>query len=145
MRLSELRLSLDRIDSGVWWNYATNATCDGNAPHASDLCLLVVPYVGSGFDGAFQELLRPYFELLRKGELPEATRAKLMGEAHAKTVLRGWANLEEDDGTPLPWSEAKAAELMSDRRWLVLSTFVCRAANHHAAALAKEEEAAKGN
>lgn len=145
MKLADLELSLDRINNGVWWDYTTNATCEGNKPHASNPCFLVVPYVGSGFDVTFQNLLQPYYDLLRKGELPEAKRAALNGEAHAKTILRGWANLENEDGTPLPWSEAKAAELMSDRRWLVLSTFVCRAANHHAAALAKEEAQARGN
>lgn len=145
MRLSDHRLSLARIDNGVWWNFATNSTCADNKPHATDACFLVVPYVGGAFDVEFSTLCRPYAELMRKGDLPEDVRRDLVGRAHARAVLRGWANLEDDDGKPLPWSEDKATEIMADRRWLVLSTFVCRAANQHAAALAKEEEQAKGN
>lgn len=144
MRLTD-ELNLSKLDGGVWWNYSTKSTCPGNVPHPTDGCFLVIPHVGSRFAVVKEEMLLPYEALIREGKMPEERMRSLIAECVAKTLLRGWANWDDADGNPMPWSEAKATEILSDRRFLTYAHFVESAALSTKAALAREEEQAKGN
>lgn len=66
------------------------------------------------FNARLQELGRPYRSQLRRGQYDAATVEKLTTEAMAETVLLDWRGLEDDDGNPIPYSQQKAKELLSD-------------------------------
>ena len=151
MRFEDHALDTAKL-KGIWWSYATRQPCEGNQPHASEGCFLIVPHIGSGFDVALQEEQLPYLEMLRKSgdseehaKLVEDMLAKTRARAVARTILRGWANWEMPEGTPLVWSEDQAAKILSDRRWLAIAQFVEQCSLNTAAAQAREEEQAKGN
>lgn len=154
-KLDDNALDTTKLDDGVWWDYDTKAPCPGNVPHATHGCFLIVPHLGSGFDGALAEEQLPYLEVFRKKadpdeqtthtELVESTMRRCIAKAAAKTLLRGWANWEKPDGATLVWSEDEATKLMLDRRYLAYADFVGTAARSTEAALMREEESAKGN
>lgn len=134
---------------GIWWDFSTGAPCPDNRPHAEHGCFLVVPKIGSRFDAVLAEEQLPYIELLRKSgedvELRDKTLARCKAKAMARTILRGWANWQNADGSDMEFSEESAYRLLSDRRFLVYAEFVaeCSVATH--AARMREEVAAEGN
>lgn len=133
--------------AGQWWEVerAADGTLGGRvvpAPTANG-CFLVVP-MGTAYERAVDDAMAPFRSLDRAGRMSDEEREQVLGQALGKTVLRGWANLTAG-GQPVEFSEAKAIELMTDRRWLFLREFVLRAGAHRASLLQHEEEEARGN
>lgn len=54
---------------------------------------------------------------LQKGR--EERVVELVIDAIAETVLLDWRNIEDDDGNPIPWSVAKARELLKEHDWFL--------------------------
>jgi len=157
MKLSAYKVDPEKLDSGIWWNFHTETTCDGNTPHASDPCFLVIPNISGRYVVALAEEQLPWIEQLRAAppedpaereehlsEIRTLTR-RTRAEALARTTLKGWANLEDDDGKPLVWSPEAGRLMLSDRACLVYLDFVERAATNRDAAIAREEAKAAGN
>lgn len=154
MRMADVALDTRKLE-GVWWDFQTKEPCPGNKPHETHGCFLIVPHIGSRYDTALAEEQQPYLELIRRkpndGErdahatLVEDMLAKTSARAMARTLLRGWANWEKPDDTPLVWSEEEATRILGDRGYLAVRKFVESAASFNDAALAREEEQARGN
>lgn len=131
---------------GVWWDFHTKEPCQPkDKPHPTHFCVLVAPY-GAEHARALDELRMPHIEDIRrnKGRLPDEVAASIRGVALARTILKGWANAELG-GEPLPYSAAKAEEMLSSPRWTLLRQFIESAAANEYALLLQEEEAAAGN
>lgn len=145
MNLDDIAVDPALLDGGVWWDFQTKEPCvPKTKPHASHFCLLVVPY-GNAHARALDELRAPHLDEIRrnKGRLPDDLAAAVRGAAIARTVLKGWANAEMG-GQPLPFSVAKAEELLASPRWTLLRQFIESAAANEFALLEMEEaEAAK--
>lgn len=145
MRLSDHEIDPAKL-GGVWWDFTTLSTCPGNVPHPTNGCFLIVPMLGNeAFTKLYSALQLPHAGTLRSKDTPEdaaqAIRRTIWATAMAKAVLRGWANWDD-----LPaFNEAKAVEILTDIRWLIVSEFIARACGENRAALAREEEQAKGN
>lgn len=155
MRLDDHALDTTKLDEGVWWDFHTKEPCRDNKPHDSHGCFLIVPVIGSKFSTVVAEMWLPYAELARKKPSAaeteahqtalEAAVATVQAKAIARCILKGWANWEAADGSPLVYSEAKAADILAERRFLALRQFIESAAANNAAALAREEQQAQGN
>lgn len=144
MRLSDFELDEAKLQ-GVWWDFATASTCKGNVPTDGG-CFLIAPLIGNdGFHACMDGLLTKHSATLRDKDVPEPVkrelRRALWAEATAKHVLRGWVGWED----LAEFSEAKAVELLTSRKWLAVSEFVARACGEQRAAMQREEEDAKGN
>lgn len=146
MDLDSIAVDPALLDGGVWWDFHTKEPCDPKTrPHAEHFCLLIVPY-GNDYSRAEDELRVPHMDEVRrnKGKLPESLVATIRGAALARAVVKDWANAEMS-GESLPFSVAKAAELLSSPRWTLLRKFVDSAASNESALLAQEEAAAAKN
>lgn len=158
MKISDYKLDMAKLDAGVWWDFTRNATCPGNAPHATNPCFLVYSSVTGRYFAEVAERQRPHFELLRKplpeGE-PERSRhlreidpitRRTRAEAIAATpLLGGWVNLEDDAGNPIEFSAEAAVRYLSDPAYQIFLTFVERCADNIESVLAAEEEDARKN
>jgi len=146
MELDTIAVDESLLVGGVWWDFHTKMPCSPRtAPHDSHLCFLVVPY-GNDHARALDDLRAPHLDEVRrnKGRLPDDVVCAIRGAALARTVLKGWANAELG-GDPLPFSVAKAEELLSSPKWTLLRQFIESAASNEYAILQEEEAAAEKN
>lgn len=149
--LGGIRLDLQKLDEGCWWKIRMEGgVIEGDPvekPEADDAAVLLVP-ANAGFEKQLEREREPFVSQLRREDLPDAERDRLIGEingrAVAKKLLRGWQNLSFG-GKEVPWSEAEAERLLTRRDWRNLLDFCVAAASHRQAALAKEEDEAAGN
>ena len=146
MKLSDYELDPTRLQ-GVWWDFATASTCKGNVPTPGSGCFFIVPLIGNdGFTSAMDAGLARIAGTLRDETIPEEQkrdlRRQVWATATARHILRGWAGW---DDLPASFDEARAIEILSDRRWLAVAEFVARACGEQRAAMVREEEQAKGN
>ena len=88
--------------------------------------------------------LKPYRRAIRAGSMPEEAIEKLVTEAVCETVLLDWRNLELD-GEPVPYSPARALELLSDPAMRDLRDLVVELAGDMELYRARELEEAEKN
>jgi hypothetical protein len=147
MDLLGIKVDPAKVAGGVWWsiwrepdNRIGGKSVDdpGEGP-----ALLIVPAL-TAYERALDDARRPHLYEIREGKVSDAVLRKIQGEALGRAVLRGWRGLVVG-GQPLPWSEDKAVELMTDDAWLSLREFVQSAANWRAALAAQEVAKAAGN
>ncbi len=150
-KLSDAAMDTGLLKGGVWWDWSTQATCPGNEPHEENGCFLIVPTIASRFEAVLADEVAPYAEVFRR-KPPDAEKDehqavvdrefyKCRARAMARTILRGWANWDELED----WTEDKAAAFLSDTRYMLFADFIARCSRNNEAALAREEEQAKGN
>ncbi len=147
MRLADHKLDVAKL-AGIWWDWETQAPCEANKPHETHGCFLVVPVVASQFDVEAMREQVPYAEMLHKREDAQACDAVLVrtrARALARTILLDWRNVEHADGTPWPYTVEAAESIFRDRCWLSVARQVEAWSMHTQAALAREEDKAKGN
>lgn len=65
------------------------------------------------FAKTMRELSAPYKDQMDRGTLPEEVGEKLMRKAFVKGCLRGWENIQNEDGEAMPFSEEAAIDLFS--------------------------------
>jgi hypothetical protein len=151
LELSAIKTDTTKVDNGVWWVVRYEG---GNIvgviedkPGPDDAALLIVP-MSHSYQRQLERDTEPHLAKLRRNALSDAEQdallSRITGPALAKWVLRGWQNISIN-GEVTPWSEAKAAEILSMREWKVLIDFVVAAASHRNATLATQEEESAGN
>ena len=137
------------LRDGVWFEIwrEPDTTIGGRAlrdgPLPDKPCVLIVP-LGFAYQRALEEAREPYLERLRARAATDADMDAMQGQALAKAVFRGMVNLSVGDEV-LAWTEAKAAELMTDPKWIRLREFVQAAAMLKAVTAAREEAQASKN
>lgn len=147
MDLLSIKVDPAKVVGGVWWEIWR--TEDGRitgksiAAPADRPCVLIVPAL-LAYDRALDAARAPHLHTIREGKADDATLRAIQGEALGKAVLRDWRNLTFG-GEPLPFSEAKAVELMTEEAWLSFREFVIDASRYRAALAAQEVAKAAGN
>src|SRR5690606_19221049 len=120
--LKVIATDLQKEERGVWTTYP-----------GTDLELLVARIGNPQWESMSRKLLRQVRKERRKGELSEREAKQLLAPAVARCILLDWKNLEDEgpDGNPvpIPYSEAKALELLRDPRFKDLYEFVFSFAN----------------
>ena len=66
------------------------------------------------FNKAFERATKPYRKAIAAGSLSNAVAEKLYKEVFAEHVVKGWENVEDESGNPLPYSKDAALKLLSD-------------------------------
>lgn len=96
---------------------------------------VVVPYKGvkwriarqgnPAFNEAWVEELRPLIARFgRLADVPEAEAEAALARARSRTILVGWEGLLDDEGQPVPYSSAKALEILSSPRLGHVARFI---------------------
>lgn len=152
LEMNATKLDLKKVDGGCWWEIrmlegGVIAGDPVDTPADGVPAVLLVP-VGQGYERQLERERAPHLVELRRDDLADAERERLQcltaGTAAAKKVVRGWQSIQFD-GEIVPWSEAAAIELLSNREWRNLLDFSVVTACERKAALAREEEQAAGN
>ncbi len=115
-KLSSIKMDLTKSAEGIWQDYAAGirllVACLSNPAYAQYLTLLQ----------------RPHLRQIRAGTLDNSVAATLTKKAVARHILLGWENIEDDTGKPIPYSEQKAFEIISDPAYSDLYNFVLETA-----------------
>jgi hypothetical protein len=147
MDLLGIKVDPAKVLGGVWWsiwrepdNRIGGKPVDepGDGP-----AVLIVPTL-TAYERALDDARRPHLYEIREGKVADKTLRKIQGEALGRAILRDWRGITVG-GHPLPWSEEKAVELMTDEAWLTLREFVQTAAQWRAALASQEVAKAAGN
>lgn len=102
MKISGFKTDPVRETEGVWFDLR-----DG-------LRVLVARMRNERHKQRIRELMRPHLQGARRGQLAIEIVEKMNLQAMSETVILGWENLEEDDGSPILYSSGKALELMKE-------------------------------
>jgi hypothetical protein len=104
MKLSAFKTNPDKEEKGVW--------VDAGA----GLRLRIARMNNPAFDEFIRKAAKPLASQLRLGTLEVKTAEELTARAMSRHVLLGWENLQNDDGSDIPFSQDKAYELLTTHR-----------------------------
>lgn len=107
MKLSAFEVNPARVDDGAWVK---------SIPGAPGLRLLVRGINSLACEKA-RARVRAEIYLEKRGNLDDADLRRIEDAALAEALL-GWEGLEDDDGTPIPYSRDLAVSLTGDRRYM---------------------------
>lgn len=102
LKLSSLKLDEKLVEKGVWVSLEDDAQIlvakQGNANHRK----------------LVQQLRKPYrsFEVVGR-DLPDDVARRIGIEATARTILLGWKNILDDDGSEIPFTYENAIKALS--------------------------------
>lgn len=105
MKIGLLRTNQTKENDGVWVTIVEGR--DGEAPFRIKVRRLGCP--------AFQESQRQLMKdkaIGFRGNASETDALEITRQAVADTILVDWEGLQEDDGSPIPFSPAKSRELL---------------------------------
>jgi hypothetical protein len=103
MKITAFKTDLKKETGGVW------------LPGGAGLELLVARWNNSIFEeeiARLQEEMGARFVIAGSPDVEQ--NREIIRRAAAKTILLGWKNLEEEDGSPIEYSVEKAYQLMTD-------------------------------
>lgn len=113
-KLSGLKQSKAKQNDGVWCNF-------------EGVKFKIARLGNDNFKAAIAAEAAANRERKERGE-PMRDQDLFWQELLAATVLVGWADLEDDNGAPLPYSAEKAIEILTDERFSDVREFVEREA-----------------
>ena len=115
MKLNELELNLDAIDTGVWVD--DPADDDGFAVRVKGRRC-------NGYQKGQTAALTKARKTSRKRDIEISVIQKIDNEQVAKHCLLDWKNFFDDNGQPIPYSAELAQKLMTDRKYQPFQDFV---------------------
>lgn len=100
MKLSRIKTNLTKATDGVWH--------DGG-----DGLKLLVAMEGNSKSTEFaRRLAKPFQKSINNGTIAREDIEDMNCKVLANTILLGWQNLQNDDGTPMEYSVEKAEEIL---------------------------------
>lgn len=133
MKLNRIRQDLDKASKGVW------------LPYVEDVELLIGSTSQQKYQNYIRRATKPYQNLIRRDQMPDDKAREIMVRGAARYLLLDWKNLQNDDGSPLPYSEDAAYAILIDQRFQDLWRFVSDMANENAVFAEKLEEEDRKN
>lgn len=143
--LHHLRRNYERSTEGVWRDMHTGEHLA--APAEGHVCLLIAEARNPVYrDAIHKHRLRRLVALraAQNGQL-EALQREIEDEAIADGILRGWANLVDEKGEPVPYTRDKALEFLRDKSLWQFRDIVRDLAELDSSYRQQEEQAALGN
>lgn len=71
-----------------------------------------------GANKAFQKCIerksRPYRKQIQKNQMDHEVMNRIMLEAYAETIFKGWENMTDENGDDLPFNEENVIKVMTD-------------------------------
>lgn len=141
MKLSEMRRSVDVVEQGEW----IGAKYGSPIPGMGELCLKVRGDSNSDWRKLQSLLISAIPQSRRMKGLSPKDNDRITGDCIKKACLLDWEGIDDDSGTPLPYSDAKAAELIDDPQYPDLRAAVLWAASIVGKANSEASEATAKN
>ena len=107
--------------------------------------LTIASLNGEAYLAPRRECLRSGGDRLRELEADSPEVLDVLAPALARHILIGWEGITDSAKAPVPYTEAKALELLLHPRLRHLRRFVLEAAGEEAAYLARKIESAEGD
>ena len=147
MQITDLRRDINLSTDGIWRDFNTGEVL--REPHAERFCVRVA-YAQNPRARDLQSALRMarHTDLVAAQDDAERLEAILQDietEVLATAILTGWANIDDEDGNPLPYSPEKAREYMCDPDYYMLRSWVRDISNVDDSYRKAETEQAVGN
>lgn len=142
------KLSIYKTDpatsvEGLWFDFEAGSQTPLESPHATHICFRIARWNNPKFRAERVAVL----EVSRDGVEHDA--ASVMRKANAKAMARAvvvdWANIDNEDGTPLAYSPEAAQVILEDDAYDQVRQFVLECATRVDLFRAQADEAAVGN
>ncbi len=101
-KISDVMADMDKVENGTWQNYSAG------------IQLLIANINNSEYKKERSKILKPYLRRLRTNAISADDILELLKPAAAKYLLKDWRNIEDDDGTAIPYSPEKALEFFKN-------------------------------
>ena len=104
MKLSAVKVDSDVIEQGEWVDH----------PFVPGVEVKVRGVGNADFRRLAPKLTRQFTPAQRDAVIPAADQDRITVELLVETILIDWRGLEEEDGSPLPYSKERARQILSD-------------------------------
>jgi len=101
-KLSSIKIDSTAEVEGAWADYS------------EDIKLKIARLGNPSYRSYMRKVGKPHAVQIQQGVMDDAKLESLSKEAVAHTVLMGWANLENDDGSEMHFTPEKALEIFND-------------------------------
>lgn len=132
-KLSSIRTDVAKASAGVW------------VVHESGARFRVARWGGPEMERWLSVKKAPKLRAWRSGTVSADEAEALVVEAIARFVVLEWENVEGDDGTPIPYTTAKAVEILGDPAYRDLRAFLVESSQDQALYRADVAEDSRGN
>jgi hypothetical protein len=102
MKLSLLATDLEKEQSGVWVKYRN-----------TEVQFKIARAGSEEFQAACRKARLAHKIQAEDAEISEDENRAIIAPVLAKHILKDWKNIEDDDGTPIPFTEQRAAEMLA--------------------------------
>lgn len=131
-KLSTIKIDNDKA-SGIWVEYSL------------DIKLKIASLRNKGYQAFIRKEGKEYQVQIAHGVLNDEALEPIFIRALAKHVLVDWKNIEDDDGSPIPYSQEKAEEILANPEYRDLLDFVMATAQDRERYRVEVDEAIEGN
>lgn len=111
--LKQIRLDVDAMDQGVWSTFYTDPKTK------KSIQVKIISSSSVAFSRCISKMTKARAQDIKRlgGNLPAEEIENIQREAIGSVLIADWSGIEEDDGTPIPFSREKAIEFMTDRTY----------------------------
>lgn len=107
--------------------------------YESGIMVTLRPMPNPDFDARMQQVRKPNLRKIRRGNLGGSEAEAMVKDAIAHAVVKGWTNLEDENGVTIPYSPEKCLEFFSDPQLYDFYQF-CRQESTNIDNFRKEDE-----
>lgn len=133
MKLSLLRTDLKKAVNGVWHDYGAGVRfLVGMAGNTESVKLA-------------RRLIEQHQLAIQTESLKPEDLETINVKVQAQTIFLGWEGVDEDDGSPMKYSAARAEEILRDPQYEEVQRAIARMSNQLHMYRVRAEEAATGN
>jgi hypothetical protein len=104
-RLSSLKVDTAKSEEGVWF------------PFGEDFEVKVARIGNPKYQSYITKMSKPHVRSIRRQGIASEMLKKIQRQATAKFLLLDWRGLHDDNGEEIPYSEAKALEILSNPQY----------------------------
>lgn len=115
-KITEIKSDMKKVENGVLVDYAAG------------IKLRIASSDNLQYKNYRDRLLKPHTRRIRSKSITSSEILDIIKPAAAKHLLVGWENIEDENGQPIPYSEAKAFEFFQDPTLSDLYSFVTETA-----------------
>lgn len=132
-KLSKVKVDPKAEIDGVWCEYVL------------DIRVKIARIGNREYDAAIRSMSKPYTKGFRADRVPDEAMQDIVKKAVAKHIVKDWENIEDDDGSLIPYSPEAALEIFQNDEYRDFYKFVLACGNDAELFRRENMEEAKGN